>query len=134
MSQHIVMSHVKVGPYPAHKGDDNGAYNRPLSEIREEVEANNFDVFISIHSNAAGEGSPSNYPLFIFRGKDDETYSAPGSKAMAQHIWPYAFSNEHQMWSYYSKITPTCAATSTSTVQARKLQTTEQTIWVISEC
>lgn len=103
MSQHIVMSHVKVGPYPAHKGDDNGAYNRPLSEIREEVEANNFDVFISIHSNAAGEGSPSNYPLFIFRGKDDETYSAPGSKAMAQHIWPYAFSNEHQMWSYYSK-------------------------------
>ena len=22
---------------------------------------------------------------------------------MAQHIWPYAFSNEHQMWSYYSK-------------------------------
>ena len=103
MSQHIVMSHVKVGPYPAHKGDDNGAYNRPLSEIREEVEANNFDVFISIHSNAAGEGSPTNYPLFIFRGKDDETYSAPGSKAMAQHIWPYAFSNEHQMWSYYSK-------------------------------
>ena len=108
MSQHIVMSHVKVGPYPAHKGDDNGAYNRPLSEIREEVEANNFDVFISIHSNAAGEGSPTNYPLFIFRGKDDETYSAPGSKAMAQHIWPYAFSNEHQ--------------------------TTEHTIWVISEC
>ena len=37
MSQHIVMSHVKVGPYPAHKGDDKGAYNRPLSEIREEV-------------------------------------------------------------------------------------------------
>lgn len=56
MSQHIVMSHVKVGPYPAHKGDDNGAYNRPLSEIREEVEANNFDVFISIHSNAARSG------------------------------------------------------------------------------
>ena len=72
MSQHIVMSHVKVGPYPAHKGDDNGAYNRPLSGIREEVEANNFDVFISIHSNAAGEGSPTIYPLFLLSDKDDE--------------------------------------------------------------
>ena len=30
MSQHIVMSHVKVRPHPAHKGDDKGAYNRPL--------------------------------------------------------------------------------------------------------
>ncbi len=102
LSQHIVMSHVKAGPYPAAKGDDNGPYNRPLSEIREEVEANNFDVFISIHSNAASEGSTTNYPLFLFRGKDDETYAAGDSKAMAQHIWPYAFSNAQQQWSYYS--------------------------------
>lgn len=106
MSQHIVMSHVKVGPYPAQKGDDSGPYNRPLSEIREEVEANNFDIFISIHSNAASEGSTSNYPLFLFRGKDDETYSAPGSKEMATHMWPFAYSNEQQMWSYYSMTNP----------------------------
>lgn len=104
LSQHIVMSHMKVGPYPytGSADDTNNAYNRRLSEIREEVEANNFDYFISVHSNAATDGSSTNYPLFLFRGQDDETYSAPGSKAFATHLWPYAYGNEHQTWSYYS--------------------------------
>ncbi len=103
MSQHIVMSHVKAGPYPYTSGQaDSEAYNRSLSEIREEVEANNFDIFISIHSNAASEGSSSNYPLYLFRGYDDERESAAGSKAMAQHIWPYSYGNAHQCWSNYS--------------------------------
>lgn len=62
MSNNIVMSHVKCGPYH----DDNGTktqlgnnapadleyYNRSLTEIDIEVDANNFDMFISIHSNA----------------------------------------------------------------------------------
>ncbi|MDY5999638.1 MAG: hypothetical protein SPJ05_05250, partial [Candidatus Limisoma sp.] len=70
LRQHIVMSHVKVGPYPytGDADDDDNAYNRPLSEIREEVEANNFDIFVSVHSNAAAEGSATNYPLYLYRG------------------------------------------------------------------
>lgn len=106
MSQNIVMSHVKVGPYPYVKGaPDSEAYNRSLSEISAEVEANNFDIFISIHSNAASEGSATNYPLFLYRGSDAKD-EVPGSKELATHIWPYTFSNEHQTWSYYSMTQP----------------------------
>ena len=108
LSQHIVMSHVKAGPYPNVAKDDPAAddYNRNLTEIREEVEANNFDIFISIHSNAASEGSSTNYPLFLYRGKDDGTYAAGDSKEMCTHIWPYTYNNAHQVWSYYSATDP----------------------------
>ncbi len=46
-------------------------YNRDLVEITEEVEANNIDYFISIHSNANTEGSTANFPLMLYRGPDD---------------------------------------------------------------
>ena len=36
-----------------------------LSVICQDVEANNMDYFISIHSNAATEGSSTNYPLIL---------------------------------------------------------------------
>ncbi|MGM9842544.1 MAG: SpaA isopeptide-forming pilin-related protein, partial [Candidatus Limisoma sp.] len=106
LSQHIVMSHVKVGPYPytGTADDSNNAYNRPLSEIAEEVEANNFDIFISVHSNAASEGATTNYPLYLYRGTDAEA-SAAGSKEIATHIWPYSYSNAHMNWTHYSTST-----------------------------
>ena len=119
MSNNIVMSHVKCGPYHDDNGTENQLgdatpadiyyYNRNLSEICAEVEANNFDMFISIHSNAATEGSTANYPLFIYRGYDDLHEDAGvtaahqnTSKDMADKCWAYAFSNEHMNWSYYS--------------------------------
>lgn len=46
-------------------------YNRNLVEITEEVEANNIDYFISVHSNANSEGSTANFPLMLYRGPDD---------------------------------------------------------------
>lgn len=107
LSQNIVMSHVMVGPYPyTGKNDDEAnAYNRRLSEISEEVERNNFDVFISIHSNAAAEGSPANYPLFLYRGSDQKD-EASGSKGLALHIWPYAYSDQHKSWSFFALDNP----------------------------
>ena len=48
-------------------------YNRNLVEITEEVEANNIDYFISVHSNANTEGSTSNFPLMLYRGPDSYT-------------------------------------------------------------
>ena len=45
-------------------------YNRNLVEITEEVEANNIDYFISVHSNANTEGSTANFPLILYRGPD----------------------------------------------------------------
>ena len=60
----IVYSRVATGPYPYVAGASNEAeYNRNLSEICEEVEAGNFDMFLSVHSNAASDGSIANYPL-----------------------------------------------------------------------
>lgn len=125
LSNNIVMSHCKAGPYH----DDNGTatqltndgkevpadlayYNRSLSEIAAEVQYNNFDCFVSIHSNAATEGTNTNFPLFLYRGWDNCTVPSDvtdfgtdnqaESKAMAQACWKYIYGNEHQPWTAYS--------------------------------
>ena len=54
--------------YDAHP--DYEKYNRNLVEMTEEVEANNIDYFISVHSNANTEGSTANFPLLLYRGPD----------------------------------------------------------------
>ena len=125
MSNNIVMSHVKCGPYNVDNGTANQLtsegkvvpanlyyYNRNLSEIAAEVEFNNFDMFISIHSNAATEGTNTNYPLFLYRGWDNCTVPSnitdfgsdtqAASKEMASKCWTYHYANEHQPWTYYS--------------------------------
>lgn len=94
------------GQYPDYTYDNYKAlpdytkYNRNLSEICEEVESNNIDYFISVHSNAAGEGTTTNYPLFLMRGKDKndrgETATSPydyveGSYERAVACWAYRF-------------------------------------------
>ena len=55
--------------YDAHP--DYEKYNRNLVEMTEEVEANNIDYFISVHSNANTEGSTANFPLILYRGPDN---------------------------------------------------------------
>lgn len=151
LSQNIVMSHVKCGPYlednatPSQydamikdildkinagtkyedltddekkRYDDNRflknvvavRYNRNLSDISAEVTANNFDMFISIHSNAATEGTNTNYPLFLYGGYDQIKEGSGHvtaerqtlSKAMAQAAWKYTYENPHMQWTYYS--------------------------------
>lgn len=94
------------GQYPDYTYDNYKAlpdytkYNRNLSEICEEVESNNIDYFISVHSNAATEGTTTNYPLFLMRGKDKndrgETATSPydyveGSYERAVACWAYRF-------------------------------------------
>ena len=119
LSNNIVMSHVKCGPY----NDDNGTpnqlggnvpanqnyYNRNLSEIKSECMNNNFDMFISIHSNAATEGTTTNYPLYLYRGYDKPQTNDPMSYdmqlvsiEMCNVSWPYAYENPHMTWSAYS--------------------------------
>lgn len=131
MENNIVMSHVKCGPYH----DDNGTanqlgdatpadiyyYNRNLSEICAEVDANNFDMFISIHSNAATEGTTTNYPLYLYRGYDTpsaDEYNNPSdgsepivvlsnqhqveSRKMADLAWGYSYENPFMVWTAYA--------------------------------
>ena len=68
--------------YDAHP--DYEKYNRSLSEICREVEANNIDYFISVHSNANSEGSTANFPLMLYRGPD--AYSGANSTDGAEYV------------------------------------------------
>lgn len=102
----IMYSRTQNGPYPYVKGAaDEEKYNRSLSEICEEVDANNMDMFISIHSNSANEGSSTNYPLYLFRGTDDSAYVA-GSRDMANVNWTYHWEDIIDPQSYYGKTQP----------------------------
>lgn len=99
----IMYSRTKNGPYPYIKdGADEELYNRPLSEICAEVDANNMDIFISIHSNAASDGTNTNYPLILYRGVDDSAYVA-GSIEMGKAVWPTHWMDVLDPQSYYSK-------------------------------
>ena len=96
----IVMSRVKNGPYP-HDGTTYNAYSRDLSVIAAECETWNADIMISIHSNAATEGTTTNYPLFLYRGYTNSEQNA-GSSAACKACWPHWWKNQHMMWTYYS--------------------------------
>ncbi len=108
----VIYSRTECGPWPYAKVDgqypdytwedyqaraDYSQYNRSLTEICEEVEANNIDYFISVHSNAATDGTNSNYPLVLYRGYDDITTTpaegencyVAGSREKAEKIWSY---------------------------------------------
>lgn len=104
MRNNIVMSHVKLGPYPLNSGDDE-AYNRDLYEIACEVERGNFDFFISVHSNAHEDGKVTNYPALFVRG-ENKTASITGADDAARTFWPYAYQDQHQCWSNYSMTNP----------------------------
>jgi len=102
------MSRWYNGPYPYVKGaDDEYLYNRPLSEICEEVEVGNYDMFVSHHSNAHTDGTTTNYPLIIYRGSDGAGGdSVAGSRDMGLTTWPIFYTNEIDPQSYYSPNNP----------------------------
>lgn len=106
--ENIMYSRVKNGPFPYVKGaEDAEKYNRNLSEICEEVDANNMDVFLSVHSNAATEGTSTNYPLYLYRGTDGEGNDAvAGSRALGQTMWPIFYTNAIDPHSAYSPTNP----------------------------
>ena len=106
--ENITMSRWFNGPYPYVAGAaDAEIYNRPLSEICEEVEVGNYDMFMSHHSNAATDGTSTNYPLILYRGNDgDGGDLAPGSRAMASTCWPLFYTNEIDVMNYYSATSP----------------------------
>ena len=74
-------------------------YNRDLVEITEEVEANNIDYFISIHSNASDEGSTANFPLMLYRGPDSYTTanSVDGYEYVEDSYEKAKFCNEERL-------------------------------------
>ena len=101
----VVMSREACGPWPYQKVNgqypdyswtdyqnrsDYTMYNKNLSEICEEVESGNYDLFLSVHSNALTEGSTTNYPLYLYRGYDAASSEyEQTSKAIGAAMWPW---------------------------------------------
>ena len=107
-AENITLSRWYNGPYPYVAGaPDAEIYNRPLSEICEEVEIGNYDMFLSHHSNAATEGTSTNYPLMLYRGNDGEGGDfAPSSRAMASTCWPLFYTNQIDPMTHYGPTSP----------------------------
>ncbi len=107
-AENITMSRTANGPYPYVSGaPDAEIYNRPLSEICEEVEIGNYDMFLSHHSNALTDGTATNYPLMLYRGYDGENGDlAPGSRAMSLTCWPIFYTNQIDPMTNYSPSSP----------------------------
>ncbi len=80
------------------------ADDRSLSEIAAEANANNVDAFLSIHSNAVGNNTGTNYLLFLFHGRDNAP-KFPQSLTMAQKAWPHLLYNQLTVWTHYATST-----------------------------
>ena len=92
--ENITMSRTANGPFPYVSGASNEyQYNKKLTVIAAEAEEGDYDMFVSIHSNAATEGTSTNYPLYLYRGTN-ESEAVSGSKAMCQVSWPRHWMNQ----------------------------------------
>ena len=92
-AENITMSRTANGPYPYVEGASNEQqYNRKLTAIAAEVEEGDYDMFVSIHSNANVDGDNTNYPLYLYRGTN-ASEGASGSRAMCQASWPRHWMN-----------------------------------------
>lgn len=78
--------------------------DRALSEIAEEANANNVDAFLSIHSNAVGTNTGTNYLLLLYHGYDNQPTVAE-SLPMAETAWPRLTSNQLTVWTHYTTST-----------------------------
>ena len=112
LTQNVVMSRNATGPWPYSNAkdealgyipdDQNNQYNRRLSEIAAEVESNNFDMFISIHSNAATEGTNTNYLYFAMDGyASASSDKIATSKEMSRYGWNHRILDRHTTWTHY---------------------------------
>ena len=91
--ENITLSRTANGPYP-YDGNQYGAYSKKLSVIAAEAEEGDYDMFVSIHSNASSaDGKLDNYPLYIYRGTN-ASEAVSGSTAMCQSSWPRHWMDE----------------------------------------
>ena len=105
LSQGVVMSRVKNGPYPfawvnGVDPDSGNDFSRNLTEIAEEVETNMFDVFISIHSNAGNADAQNiNYLAFLYR--TNRGANGNDCVALCNTGWDQRIQDRHTQWTVY---------------------------------
>ncbi len=114
--ENITLSRWNNGPYPRdgityHSGSN---FSRTFSVINAEVNAGNYDMFVSLHSNGTGsDHTLTNYELILYRQRYTESsgkYEAtPPSSEMAKTMWSYHYMDEidpHSTLSYSSRTVP----------------------------
>lgn len=74
--------------------------DRVLSEVAEEANANGVDAFLSIHSNALGTNTGTNYLLLLYHGYDNNPTVA-ASLPMSQKGWLRLIDNKLTIWTNY---------------------------------
>ena len=99
----IVMSRVKNGPYEESNTTSSPnyeQYNRGLLTIATEVDQNDFDAFVSIHSNATSTDiTLINYHLYLYRGRNGRANEAvAGSNDIINACAVHSFDNPHATW------------------------------------
>lgn len=82
-------------------GSGTNEYNKALSTICSETNNYGADYFISIHSNAATDGTNTNYPLILYRGTDSSE-KVTGSKARANASWDRLIEINTSGFEYYT--------------------------------
>ena len=92
----IVFSRVKNIPKDNGATDPQELYNRNLTEVAAEANYNDFDYFISIHSNAYIDGTNTNYMALFYNA--NVSSSSNSAKAAG---W-YLIENPHLMWTSYA--------------------------------
>lgn len=75
-----------------------------LTQIAGEANANNVDAFLSIHSNAVGTNTGTNYVLILYHGATGSPTVA-ASLPMAQAAWPRLITNQLTNWTFYTTST-----------------------------
>ncbi|MGC3977245.1 MAG: N-acetylmuramoyl-L-alanine amidase [Paludibacteraceae bacterium] len=78
--------------------------DRSLSEIAEEANANGIDAFLSIHSNALGTNTGTNYLLQLYHGYDNQP-TVEASLPMVKAAWPRLIDNKLTVWTNYPTAT-----------------------------
>jgi hypothetical protein len=83
--------------------------DRALSQIAEEANAGNCDAFISIHSNALGTNTGTNYLLFLYKETPGTGQPAkPKDVEMCKAAWPFVFENALTIWTGSYTMTNPC--------------------------
>lgn len=96
-------SQTTLNNYEVYEGDGQIV---TLSVVCADVETNNMDYFLSIHSNAATEGTTTNYPLLLFRGTDAASGNGlTYARDMARDAWKYIAKNGISYYSAYTDAT-----------------------------
>ena len=98
----VKMSRTATGPFP--RNSSNQTYNKALSTIASEAENYACDHFISVHSNAATEGTNTNYALILYRGVTG-TPKVSGSDSMSKAVWDELVTINRKGFEYYTAYT-----------------------------